>query len=44
VLQRTILNQIDVAYLLNKKKACLFPLKCAKVEDNNMKNNGSGNK
>jgi len=31
VLQRTILNKINVAYSLNKKKACLFALKCANV-------------
>jgi len=37
VLQRTILNKINIAYSLNKKKACLFALNCAKVEDNSMK-------
>jgi len=37
VLQRTILNKINVVYSLNKKKASLFALKCAEVEANNMK-------
>jgi len=35
LLQRTILIKINV--LLNIKKACLFVLKCAKIEDNNIK-------
>jgi len=36
--QRTIIIKINVglAYSLNEKKSCLFALKCAKVEDNNI--------
>jgi len=35
VLQRTTLIKINV--LTEQKKACLFAVKCAEVEDNNIK-------